>query len=71
MSQATQEKLTGTNYQNLKESTTYYFEIPSAYQLPHAIKESLSKNGSHLILAKGSYPIQITEEAFTITFTLE
>ncbi len=66
-----QQKITGINPNNLNLSKTYYFNISQSYLLPYDIKELLSKNGSQISLAKGSYPILITKDTFTITFNLE
>lgn len=66
-----QQSITGTTVQNFKKSETYYFEVFQVYPLPQYITESFSINGNQLIVAKGAYPILITEETFTITFNLE
>ncbi|WP_432410442.1 hypothetical protein [Rasiella sp. SM2506] len=71
LSQATQEKITGINPLNINKSTTYYFKVPQIFTLPQALKNSLSESGNQLSISKGSYPILITENTFTIIFNLE
>lgn len=54
----------------IDSSKTYYLHIPVPFQLENSIRASLESGNPTLIIPKGSYPMEISEDTITITFNL-
>lgn len=56
---------------SLDESKLHHLILPNRFVLPAAVCSSLGSSNTTLIIAKGTYPIQITKDSFIINFNLE